>query len=219
MVWMLLLGNQYILNKTAWIFVWFSLHSLFTSFISGLHTAVMVTPRSLALVRVRLPMGVMVESLGTAMKGGILDESRDLADIPVTLNIAIGARRAETRTWEVIRGILDTGDCCYTKISKMLATLKPDFAFLNTAEMSTIGTIEAGRMTIIGERTNPTGTRIESPGMDVVSQMVCTVETRHVQTQFSRANSPPMGFLSQPDRTKNPAGFLLRIKCYNQNCF
>lgn len=127
MVRMLLLGNQYILNKTAWIFVWFCLHSLLTSFISGLHTAVMVMPRSLALVHVHLPMGVMVESLGTAMKGGILDESRDLADIPVTLNIAIGARRAETKTWEVIRGILDTGDCCYTKISKMLGTLKPDF--------------------------------------------------------------------------------------------
>lgn len=64
----------------------------------------------------------------------------------------------------------------------MLETLKPDFAFLNTAETSTIGTIEVGQMTIIGERTNPTGTRIESPGMDVVSQMVFTDETRHVQT-------------------------------------
>lgn len=58
----------------------------------------MVTPRSLALVHVHLPMGVMVENLGTATKGGTLDESRDLADIPVTLNIAIGARRAETKT-------------------------------------------------------------------------------------------------------------------------
>lgn len=108
----------------------------------------------------------------------------------------------------MIRGILDTGECCYTKISKTLETLKPDFALLNTAEKSTIGTIEAGRMTIIGERMNPTGTRIESPGMDVVSQMVCTVKTRHVQTQFLRASSPPMGFLFQPDRTENPAGFM-----------
>lgn len=53
-------------------------------------------------------------------------------------------------------------------------TLKLDFAFLNAAEMTMTGTIEVGRTTIIGERMNPTGTRIESPGMDVVSQRVCT---------------------------------------------
>lgn len=40
--------------------------------------------------------------------------------------------------------------------------------------MSMTDTIEAGQMTITGERMNPTGTLIESLGMDVASLMVCT---------------------------------------------
>lgn len=55
----------------------------------------------------------------------------------------------------------------------MLTTLQLGFVFPHAAEMSMTDTIEVGRMTIIGERTNPTGTRIESPGMDVVNQRVC----------------------------------------------
>lgn len=34
-------------------------------------------------------------------------------------------------------------------------------------------TTEAEQMTITGERMNPTGTRIESPGMDVATLKVC----------------------------------------------
>lgn len=58
----------------------------------------MVMVRSLAHGHVHLPMGVMVENLGIATKGGTLHETRGLADIPVTPNIAIGALTAETRT-------------------------------------------------------------------------------------------------------------------------
>lgn len=67
-------------------------------FIPGVRTAVMVTVRSHAPAHARPPTHGMAGNPGTATKGGTPAGSPDLADIPATPTIAIGARRAETRT-------------------------------------------------------------------------------------------------------------------------
>lgn len=59
--------------------------------------------------------------------------------------------------------------------------LTPFSFFLDTAETSMTDTTEAGMMTIIGERTNPTGTSTESPGMDVGSPRVFTFSIHFIR--------------------------------------
>lgn len=57
-----------------------------------------------------LGTAVMDASLGTAVMGGTQVESRGQVATLVTLITGTVARRAETRTSEVTRGILHTGD-------------------------------------------------------------------------------------------------------------
>lgn len=55
-------------------------------------------------------------------------------------------------------------------------------------------TTEAEQMTITGERMNPTGTRIESPGMDVVTLKACP-HTRKNESQRKSILTPPSSTL------------------------
>lgn len=78
------------------------------------------------------------------------------------------------------RAILDTGDRWKQVQSSLQASNSQTEIYffslfsLNTAETNMTDTSAAGQTTITGERMNLTGTRIESPGMDAASLMVCT---------------------------------------------